>query len=62
MMFPTLTAAEKRKNFRDQLKTGKLLQFPGSFSPLVSMMIEQKGFVYPYTVSDRQCIFRQEIF
>ncbi|WP_409479911.1 methylisocitrate lyase [Pseudobdellovibrio sp. HCB154] len=44
MMFPTLTAAEKRKNFRDQLKTGKLLQFPGSFSPLVSMMIEQKGF------------------
>ena len=44
MLFPTLTAAEKRKNFRDQLKTGKLLQFPGSFSPLVSMMIEQKGF------------------
>ncbi len=44
MMFPTLTAAEKRKNFRDQLKTGKLLQFPGSFSPLASMMIEQKGF------------------
>lgn len=44
MMFPTLTAAEKRKNFRDQLKTGKLLQFPGSFSPLTSMMIEQKGF------------------
>lgn len=44
MMFPTLTAAEKRKNFREQLKSGKLLQFPGSFSPLVSMMIEQKGF------------------
>ncbi len=44
MLFPELTAAEKRKNFRDQLKTGKLLQFPGSFSPLVSMMIEKKGF------------------
>lgn len=44
MMFPTTTAAEKRKNFRDQLKTGKLLQFPGSFSPLTSMMIEQKCF------------------
>lgn len=43
-MFPTLTAAEKRKAFREQLKSGKLLQFPGSFSPLVSMMIEQKGF------------------
>lgn len=44
MLFPTITAAEKRKKFRDQLKTGKLLQLPGSFSPLVSMMIEQKGF------------------
>lgn len=44
MLFPELTAAQKRKNFRDQLKTGKLLQFPGSFSPLVSMMIEKKNF------------------
>lgn len=44
MLFPEKTAAEKRKSFRDQLKTGKLLRFPGSFSPLVSMMIEKKGF------------------
>lgn len=44
MLFPTKTAAEKRKHFREQLKTGKLLQFPGSFSPLVSMLIEKKGF------------------
>lgn len=44
MLFPTLTPAEKRKQFRDKLKTGKLLQFPGSFSPLVSMLIEKKGF------------------
>ncbi len=44
MLFPEITAAEKRKNFREQLKSGKLLQFPGSFSPLVSMMIEKKGF------------------
>ena len=44
MLFPTITAAEKRKNFRAQLKTGKLLQFPGSFSPIISMMIEKKGF------------------
>lgn len=44
MLFPTLTAAEKRKNFREALKSGKLLQFPGSFSPLVSMLIEKKGF------------------
>jgi methylisocitrate lyase len=44
MLFPEKTASEKRKDFRAQLKTGKLLQFPGSFSPLVSMMIEEKGF------------------
>jgi methylisocitrate lyase len=44
MLFPTLTAAEKRKQFREKLKTGKLLQFPGSFNPLTSMMIEKKGF------------------
>jgi methylisocitrate lyase len=44
MLFPEITAAEKRKNFRDQLKTGKLLRFPGSFSPLVSMLIERKKF------------------
>ncbi|MFZ3230326.1 MAG: methylisocitrate lyase [Pseudobdellovibrio sp.] len=44
MLFPLITAAEKRINFRAQLKTGKLLRFPGAFSPLVSMMIEKKGF------------------
>lgn len=44
MLFPSLTAAQKRKNFREKLKSGKLLQFPGSFSPLVSMLIEKKGF------------------
>ena len=44
MLFPTTTPAEKRKNLRTSLKSGKLLQFPGSFSPLVSMLIEQKGF------------------
>lgn len=44
MLFPTLTAAAKRAQFRENLKSGKLLQFPGSFSPLVSMLIEKKGF------------------
>ena len=44
MLFPEINATEKRKNFRDELNTGRLLQFPGSFSPLVSMMIEKKGF------------------
>jgi methylisocitrate lyase len=44
MLFPEKTPAEKRKDFRAALKTGKLLQFPGSWSPLVSMEIEKQGF------------------
>ena len=44
MLFPEITPAEKRKNFRAALKTGKLLRFPGSWSPLVSMEIEKQGF------------------
>lgn len=44
MLFPEITAAEKRRQFREKLKSGKLLQFPGSWSPLVSMMIEREGF------------------
>lgn len=44
MLFPEVTAAQKRAKFRADLKTGKLLQFPGSWSPLVSMAIEKQGF------------------
>lgn len=44
MLFPEITPAEKRRNFRAALKSGKLLQFPGSWSPLVSMAIERQGF------------------
>ena len=44
MLFPVLTAAEKRKNFREQLRQGRLLRFPGAFSPLVAMQIEKSGF------------------
>lgn len=44
MLFGKKNGDEKRKDFRDKLKSGKLLRFPGSWSPLVSMLIEQKGF------------------
>ena len=44
MLFPELTPAQKRANFRAALETGKLLQFPGAWSPLVSMAIEKQGF------------------
>lgn len=44
MLFSKTTASEKRKKLRSDLASGKLLQFPGAFSPLVAMMIEKKQF------------------
>lgn len=44
MLFAESTPQEKRKLFRSQLASGKLLKFPGSFSPLVSMQIEKMKF------------------
>jgi len=35
---------EKRQAFRQRLATGQLLRFPGAFSPLVAMLIEELGF------------------
>jgi methylisocitrate lyase len=37
-------ATEKRTDFRAALKSGKLLRFPGAFSPLVAMAIQRHGF------------------
>lgn len=48
MLFEKTPAAEKRKNFRDQLKSGKLLRVPGAINPLTAMMIEKKGFEAVY--------------
>jgi len=44
MLFNKVSSAEKRLKFKKGLASGKLLQFPGAFSPLVSMLIEEKGF------------------
>lgn len=44
MLFQKTTPTEKRAAFRAALKTGKLLRFPGAFSPLVSLLIEDLGF------------------
>ena len=44
MLFHTQDPREKRKLFRDGLKSGKLLKFPGAFSPLSAMQIEKLGF------------------
>jgi len=44
MLQATKSASDKRKDFRAALKTGKLLRFPGAFSPLVAMAIQRHGF------------------
>jgi methylisocitrate lyase len=36
--------ADKRAKFREALRSGGLLRFPGAFSPLVAMAIEKVGF------------------
>lgn len=41
---PTVTAAERRAAFRAGLESGKLLRFPGAFSPLVARAIADHGF------------------
>ena len=43
MIFKDLSASEKRKKLRENLEKS-CLRFVGSFSPLVSRLIEQKGF------------------
>jgi len=44
MLQTTQSAADKRRDFRAALKSGKLLRFPGAFSPLVAMAIQRHGF------------------
>src|SRR5438552_18724267 len=44
MLFQTATPQQKRAALRESLRSGKLLRFPGAFSPLVAMLIEQLGF------------------
>ena len=44
MLFPEKIASEKRIQFRQALKSGKLLRFPGAFNPLSAMLIERKKF------------------
>ena len=44
MIFSIPDVNKKRLKFRKDLKSGKLLRFVGSFSPLVSYLIEKQGF------------------
>src|SRR5687768_3997193 len=38
------SSAQKRTEFRAAIQSGRLLRFPGAFSPLVSMLVERQGF------------------
>ena len=44
MLFAKKTAAEKRAAFRAAIDSGALQQLPGAFSPLVAVLVEEKGF------------------
>ncbi len=44
MLFQHTNPMVKRAEFRKALKSGKLLRFPGAWSPLVAMQIEKIGF------------------
>lgn len=37
-------SSQKRKVLKEALSSGKLLQFPGAYNPMVAMLIEQTGF------------------
>jgi methylisocitrate lyase len=43
MLFERTSAGDKRAALRAKLNSGQLLRFPGAFSPLVAMLIEQLG-------------------
>ena len=43
-MLSTKAAAEKRRNLAEALRSGRLLRFPGAFSPFVALLVEREGF------------------
>ena len=44
MLHVRTSYSTKRKNFKESLRQGNLLRFVGSFSPLVSLIVEEIGF------------------
>ena len=44
MLYSHVTAGEKRKRFRELLAEDRCVQFPGTFTPLATAMIQEKGF------------------
>ena len=44
MIIADKSPAEKRADFRKAIDSGRLLQMPGAYNPMVAMLIEQTGF------------------
>lgn len=44
MIIAPVSPAQKRAAFRAALATGRLLQFPGAYNPLVAKLVEEIGF------------------
>ena len=44
MLYSHVTAQQKRKRFRELLAEDRCVQFPGTFTPLATSMIQEKGF------------------
>ncbi len=44
MITDQTSPAQKRANLASDLKSGRLLKYPGAYNPMVAMLIEQTGF------------------
>lgn len=44
MIIDKKTPQQKRADFKAALNSGKLLEFPGAYNPMVAMMVEQYGY------------------
>lgn len=44
MMISACTPQQKRQNLRAKIQSGKILQLPGAYNPLVALLIEHLGF------------------
>ncbi|MGH9058671.1 MAG: isocitrate lyase/phosphoenolpyruvate mutase family protein, partial [Acidimicrobiales bacterium] len=44
MLYARTPVAAKRRSFREQLASGRLLRLPGAFSPLSAKLVEARGF------------------
>jgi methylisocitrate lyase len=44
VLFGSKTASEKRIDFKNKLKSGKLIQMPGAHEPIVARIVEEQGF------------------